>query len=112
MINRRFMSKLYVLVLVSSRGTTVIALVDYNPIQNELLAFSKGDVGRLIKQDEGGWCFIELKGIEGWVPKIYWAEHKVYGTFCLLHKRFVNSEKFWTADGNRVCTFLNSSEPL
>lgn len=60
----------------SRSGISVVAIVDYNPLQTELLAFSKGDIGRLIKKVEGGWWFIELKGVEGWVPNIYWLEQK------------------------------------
>ena len=58
-------------------GIAVIALVDYSPGQTDLLAFQKGDVGRLIKKAETGWWFIELKGFEGWVPVAYWEEIKV-----------------------------------
>ena len=60
---------------------SVVALVDYNPGQTDLLAFQKGDVGRLIKKAETGWWFIGLKGFEGWVPASYWEEYKVI--FCL-----------------------------
>ena len=60
---------------------SVVALVDYNPGQTDLLAFQKGDVGRLIRKAETGWWFIGLKGFEGWVPVPYWEEYKVI--FCL-----------------------------
>ena len=54
-------------------------MVDYNPGQTDLLAFQKGDVGRLIKKADTGWLFIELKGFEGWVPVVYWEDCKVIG---------------------------------
>ncbi|CAB4004346.1 SH3 and PX domain-containing 2A isoform X7 [Paramuricea clavata] len=62
---------------VSPKGVnSVVALVDYNPGQTDLLSFQKGDVGRLVKKAETGWWFIELKGFEGWVPVVYWEECK------------------------------------
>ena len=64
--------------LVATKGlNSVVALVDYNPGQTDLLAFQKGDIGRLIKKPDTGWWFIELKSFQGWVPVVYWDEFKV-----------------------------------
>jgi hypothetical protein len=73
----------------------VVAIVDYNPGQTDLLAFQKGDVGKLIKKADTGWWFITLKGFEGWVPATYWEEYTVIVCFqCHLYcQRLGKSDK-------------------
>ena len=69
-------------VAVPRKDSQIVALADYCSSQSELLAFKKGDIGRLVKKPpESGWWFIELEGVEGWVPHSYWKEIKVFSLF-------------------------------
>lgn len=87
---------------------SVVALVDYNPGQSDLLAFQKGDVARVIKKTDHGWWFVGLNGIEGWVPMIYWDEFKVLRRIRWSNCRFnvgqLNRHSFLTLPPSFVVT--------